>query len=419
MIEPQYLRVKARICVSMLIYVFGCIPIAYAKTVAPTSYRITDLGTLGGNDSWTLSNDWHSQLDGHILAPAINDRAEIIGYTQTGNGNVVPFLWKQGRMLPLNVPHSWHIMEIDPKTASSCRLIRIDSRGDIVGYAQKHNDNNVPTVFYFLTDGNDFRLLNNNSKSVAILYGDSLIQGKTGSKYGLSTRKRSVSVLHQVEKSGAQIYSTNNRGQIAGSFEIDDNGEPKRIVAVLWNNGRRVTLGVAKGFQNSIAYRINDKGQAIGVNFYYANADGKHISAEEYSNPARLVHPTYWHSAGFIWTGGRMRQLPSPSGYTLCLPTAINEHGDVVGTVGNDHQKNSRAVLWKQGRVYDLNTLIPASSAWILRDTAGINNRGQIVVTGYSKTKMVKGWETNNGVPIQQPEKHVLLLTPEANSPIN
>ena len=45
-----------------------------------------------------------------------------------------------------------------------------------------------------------------------------------------------------------------------------------------------------------------------------------------------------------------------------------------------------RAVLWKDGLVTDLNTLLPTNSGWVLQDTVAINDHDQIVVKGRFKT---------------------------------
>jgi len=56
---------------------------------------------------------------------------------------------------------------------------------------------------------------------------------------------------------------------------------------------------------------------------------------------------------------------------------AINDAGDVVGVSGH-------AFIYTGGKMYDINDLVPSRPAWLtLYDARGINNRGQIVVSGY------------------------------------
>lgn len=54
-------------------------------------------------------------------------------------------------------------------------------------------------------------------------------------------------------------------------------------------------------------------------------------------------------------------------------------------------------MLYEDGQMLDLNTLIDPASGWYLTEAAAINDRGQIAATGYS-----------NG------RQHALLLTPTA-----
>ena len=54
----------------------------------------------------------------------------------------------------------------------------------------------------------------------------------------------------------------------------------------------------------------------------------------------------------------------------------INDAGQVVG------QSNGHAFLFINGKLTDLNSLIPASSGWNLWIANAINNKGQIIGTG-------------------------------------
>jgi uncharacterized membrane protein len=79
------------------------------------------------------------------------------------------------------------------------------------------------------------------------------------------------------------------------------------------------------------------------------------------------------------------------------LPGAVSSHAFGVGydgeTVGDSgagaycapvlDNGLERAVLWKGGRVYDLNTLIPRSEGITLTYAYAVNRRGQITAGGY------------------------------------
>jgi probable HAF family extracellular repeat protein len=55
----------------------------------------------------------------------------------------------------------------------------------------------------------------------------------------------------------------------------------------------------------------------------------------------------------------------------------MNDKGQIVGT-SSDSSGNSRAVLWEDGAIYDLNTLIPPSSNLDLFYGGDINDAGVI-----------------------------------------
>ena len=76
---------------------------------------------------------------------------------------------------------------------------------------------------------------------------------------------------------------------------------------------------------------------------------------------------------------------PEQSHHNSCDISAVNTHGQYVGTrcVGNVIQDGPYpAILWQDGRRYDLNGLIPQGSGWELMHATGINNHGVIVGTG-------------------------------------
>ena len=404
------LRMMILIFACKLIFAFGVLFAAQASGAvladigSPVHYQITDLGTLGGNNSWTLSKDWENHLYGPVPAPAINDNAEIIGFSQTRTGDIVPFLWKKGQMRPLNPPTSWHVDLSLLKLGSPYRLLYINSQGHILGSAVQIRSPSDISNFCFLTDGIKYRRL---GSSVQVDY--TLLYDNLSYENALDVETTKAKSVHRTGKylSSKSIASAINGGMNLGDF-VDR--QSIRGYEMLGSTKRWPAVAAAKGYQEVRGYQVNGEGKLIGVNFYYATANGKRLSKQQYIQASRH-YPTLRHSIGFVWRVGRMSLLPSLSHYTLCMPMSINEAGDIVGIVGDDHQTKSLAVLWRQGYVYDLNTLIPADSDWIVRDTAGINNRGQIVVTGYSKTKRVPTGETEGGVPIKAPETHVLLLT--------
>jgi probable HAF family extracellular repeat protein len=73
----------------------------------------------------------------------------------------------------------------------------------------------------------------------------------------------------------------------------------------------------------------------------------------------------------------------------------INDRGEMVGFSIDGTTFNSRALIWKDKKPVDLNTLIPKNSPWYLQGAESINDAGEIV-----------GYGLING------ETHAFLATP-------
>jgi probable HAF family extracellular repeat protein len=76
-----------------------------------------------------------------------------------------------------------------------------------------------------------------------------------------------------------------------------------------------------------------------------------------------------------------MTDLGTLLGDVVSVALSINNRTQVVG-LSFDASGNVRPVLWQNGGITDLNTLIPAGSPLSLLEALGINDRGQI--TGYA-----------------------------------
>jgi probable HAF family extracellular repeat protein len=140
-------------------------------------------------------------------------------------------------------------------------------------------------------------------------------------------------------------FAINSVGQVAGASD----GR-----AVVWDARQRIhELGVG---ENSIAYALNDAGVVVGNVAGYA----------------------------FAWQPGRgAARLELPAGASASTAVGINAHGVIVGsaTLLDASGVSQRAVMWRDGRMFDLNTLID-SSHWKLTSATAINDRDQIVGTG-------------------------------------
>jgi probable HAF family extracellular repeat protein len=143
--------------------------------------------------------------------------------------------------------------------------------------------------------------------------------------------------------------------------------------AFLWSGGQSIDLGVLPGGGGP------DCGYCVGVNFSTATAinDSGEIVGQS-SAADQTLH-------AFIWRGGAMQDLGTLPGDNRSSASSIDNRGQIVGWSGHSTGviiDYTRAVLWSQGAILDLNDLIPPDSGWTLNIAVAINSRGEIAGTG-------------------------------------
>jgi probable HAF family extracellular repeat protein len=148
----------------------------------------------------------------------------------------------------------------------------------------------------------------------------------------------------------------NDRGHIVGDSALADFGYTHGF---FWDGVMR-DLGTLPGGNGSHAAAINRSDHVTGA------ADA----------PDGYAHP-------FLYRGGTMQDLGVPSGYLQGGGFALNDTDDVVGEADTGSETSTTAFIWSKGVWRDLNSLIPPNSGWFLSVAAGINDRGQIVGTGW------------------------------------
>jgi probable HAF family extracellular repeat protein len=189
-------------------------------------------------------------------------------------------------------------------------------------------------------------------------------------------------------------FTNNNVGQAVGMSGLCSNvllppfvqGSPSAPHAVLWDaDGTPHDLGTPPGSAGvlNVANSINDRGQ-IAMNSVML--DGS-------------VH-------AFLWSKGVAKDLgtyPESAAVTV-VPCCnnINDRGQITGfsidfTV--DANGDMRALLWEVADKppVDLNTLVPADSPWHVFITGGINEAGAIAGVAFNQNTF---------------EVHAVLLTP-------
>jgi probable HAF family extracellular repeat protein len=142
------------------------------------------------------------------------------------------------------------------------------------------------------------------------------------------------------------VSDINERGDIVGAA-VFDGDEPH---AYLYSQGKMTDLGgLGGGF--STASAINDLGTIVG---YGIAGDGR--------------------QRAFMVDAGVMTDIGGLAGTSAAFD--INNHGQAVGMA------DQLPVLFSEGGVTDLNSLIAADSGYRLVWASAINDRGEILATG-------------------------------------
>jgi probable HAF family extracellular repeat protein len=173
----------------------------------------------------------------------------------------------------------------------------------------------------------------------------------------------------------------NDSGQVTGSSSTDGPGEPYH--AFLYTDGVMTDLG-SLGPANSSSW-------GAGI-----NASGQITGTTSSSQPDAQFH-------AFLYSGGSMQDLGTLDG-SSSYGMAINASGHVVGRsyIPNGAQ---HAFLYANGEMKDLNALIDPLSGWMLEEATAINDRGQILGTGWVGGE----WRGFLLTPVPEPQSWLLF----------
>ena len=272
----------------------------------------TDLGTLGGPNSWM---NWGG----------INDRGDAVGIAETSvpdpNGEDVctfgtgltcrPFLWQNG-----------HLSALPTLGGNNGQASDINNRGQIAGTAETPVTDSGCPPFHISSP-----VLWEEGKPQLLPTVDS---DPDGFAFAINSQGQAVgfsgnctqSILHAVLwendtasalpdfGTGAAAHGINDLGQIVGTVGSADNTTQ---FAALWQNGTLTNLGTLPGTFAALATGINNQGQVVGSTFD-SNFNWTH---------------------SFIWQNGVMTDLntlfPASSNLVAIMANKINERGQISG----------------------------------------------------------------------------------------
>jgi probable HAF family extracellular repeat protein len=289
----------------------------------------------------------------------INNRGDVVGFSQTANGVNRAFLYSGGSLVDLG-----------SLGGAESFAYRISDNGVVVGRAQ--DSTGRFHAFVTTTNGHAIELQSLDPRADGD-FGAAMGINRLGAVTGyfttagdhMSARNRVFKYLDfMIEDIGTfggedgVAVAINDRGNIAGYFSDEPHADyaEHRSFAVL--DGELVPLGTLGG-KLTTARDINNRDDIVG--------DGDIGTG---------------HHHAFLFSGGVIRDLQTlPGGYRSSA-YAINDHGDIVG-FSEGAKGSARAILISSGVMYDLNELIPNGSGWVLTEARGINDSGRIVGTGW------------------------------------
>ena len=301
----------------------------------PPSYTITDLGTLGGSQSW---------------ANGINASGQVVGESDTaGDTAQHGFRYANGVMTDLGTLSGTH----------SSSASGINASGQIVGVSYTAGDKQSLRAFRYT--GNAMTVLGTlggaNSYAFGINDSGQIVGYATTKNLANHAFRYTSGVMTDLSTLGGTISSAsgiNASGQIVGDSSTTGNTAQH---AFQYTNGVMSDLGTLGG-TDSFAYGINASGQVVGESKTTGNS---------------ATH-------AFRYANGVMSDLGTLGG-TNSGAYSINTSGQIVG-YSDTANGAYHAYLYDGGQMVDLNSLLPAGSGWTLQEAKAVNDAGQIAGHG-------------------------------------
>lgn len=294
----------------------------------------TDLGTLGGPNS---AVEWPNHDEGFVVGISQTSMTDPLGehwscsaFIPFTGDTCVGFIWRGGAMQPLPT------LGGDNGFASGA-----NEEGSIVGWAETSTHD--PTC-----------------KPPQVLRFEALEWNPSG---------KIVDVFkpfgHDPDTAATAV---NDAGQVVGISGICQNavGQLSAKHAMLWQNGRAISIGTLGGRAWNTPTAISDRGTIAGFS---------DLPGDDPKNPN--YHAFFWSSASGIHDLG---VLP---GDTVSQAFGINDTDEVVGQSCTTPQcSSSSAFIWRDGVMTDLNSLAGCGSPLFLVFANDIDDRGEITGLG-------------------------------------
>jgi probable HAF family extracellular repeat protein len=318
--------------------------------------KLTDLGALPGNNSSAVF-----EVNGNGVGVGMSETAVTDPFTGWPADNAVMF--KDGNVINLGtLPGGYESQATD-----------INDRGQVSGFASNGTSDQY-SLLGFGTQTRSFTWQNGVTRDIGTLGGPDTLMNvanqlgeMTGQSYTDSTPNPATGLptldpflwasghMQDLGGLGGTLGNgnwLNDRGEVAG---VSDLAGDQAFHPFLWNGQRMMDLGtLGGGF--GIANQVNDGGAVVGW--------------------ATVPNDTTAHA--FLWKNGAMTDLTGSGSAQCTVAEAVNASDQAVGDICGEND----ALLWANGRQYDLNTLVAPSNLQLVVANY-IDGRGDIVGNGF------------------------------------
>ncbi|HOP97941.1 MAG TPA: PKD domain-containing protein [Verrucomicrobiota bacterium] len=292
---------------------------------------MTDLGTLGGTFAQGLS---------------INSVRHVAGRSSTAAGQTNAFYFDGTTMINLGT-----------LCGTYSEAVAVNHSGVVAGNSTTEGDASTEAFMY--AHGVLTRL-----GSLGSGFSTAVALSQTGSIAGYS-----FTASGELHAFLYELGTMQDLGTLGGGYSLPfDLADPDIVVGesatsggfihgFLWTKGSMQDVGTLGGTFSTLL-SVNSRGQAVGI--------------------STLPGDLKWH--GIVYSDGSLTGIGTLGG-DLSELFYINDLGQAVG-YSTTADGESRAILWQQGQMLDLNTLLPTDSGWVLEYASFVSESGRVVGFG-------------------------------------